>query len=95
MSKLLQIEGALRRVDSAGFQRLGEGLSVSSGVTGIPPDRSGAGRLRLLGTFAMYYAEPRAPTDSDLALIEGAAHLVLVAIEAERTQAGPLSSLLA
>jgi PAS domain S-box-containing protein len=40
----------------------------------------------VLGTFAMYYAEPRTPTEHDLARIEGAAHLALIAIESERAQ---------
>jgi PAS domain S-box-containing protein len=36
---------------------------------------------RVLGTFALYYREPRAPTDEDLALIERATHLAGIAIE--------------
>ena len=40
----------------------------------------------LLGTFAMYYAEPRSPSASDLQLIEGASHIVLIATEAERSR---------
>lgn len=40
----------------------------------------------LLGTFAMYYAEPRSPSPGDLQLIEGASHVVLIATEAERSQ---------
>ncbi len=40
----------------------------------------------LVGTFAMYYAEPRSPTASDLRLIEGAGHIVLIATEAQRSQ---------
>ena len=40
----------------------------------------------LLGTFAMYYAEPRIPSASDLQLVEGAGHIVLIAIEAERSR---------
>jgi formate hydrogenlyase transcriptional activator len=40
----------------------------------------------LLGTFAIYYAEPRNPTDCDLQLIEGAAHIAIIAIEGERSQ---------
>jgi PAS domain-containing protein len=39
-----------------------------------------------LGTFAMYYAEPRRPSASDLQLIEGAAHIALIATEAERSR---------
>jgi formate hydrogenlyase transcriptional activator len=40
----------------------------------------------VLGTFGMYYAEPRSPTDSDRHLITGAGHLALIAIEGERAQ---------
>jgi len=36
---------------------------------------------RVLGTFALYYREPRAPTGEDLALIERATHLAGIAIE--------------
>ncbi|HEY7635969.1 MAG TPA: sigma 54-interacting transcriptional regulator [Gemmatimonadales bacterium] len=41
----------------------------------------------VLGTFAMYYGEPRAPTARELARVEGAAQLALVAIESERARA--------
>jgi PAS domain S-box-containing protein len=40
----------------------------------------------VLGTFCMYYQEPRAPTSKDLQLIELATHLVRVAIERDRAQ---------
>jgi formate hydrogenlyase transcriptional activator len=40
----------------------------------------------LLGTFAMYYGEPRSPTASDLELIENAAHIAVIAIEGERAR---------
>jgi signal transduction histidine kinase len=36
---------------------------------------------RVLGTFALYYREPRAPTDEDVGLIERATHLAGIAIE--------------
>lgn len=36
---------------------------------------------RVVGTFAMYYRQPRAPTPAELQTIETAAHLVGVAIE--------------
>ncbi len=36
---------------------------------------------RVLGTFALYYREPRRPTEDDLQLIEYATHLTLIAIE--------------
>jgi PAS domain S-box-containing protein len=40
----------------------------------------------VVGTFAMYYRQPRTPTDAELRTIEMAAHLVGVAIEHERAQ---------
>src|SRR5713101_4331158 len=40
----------------------------------------------VLGTFGMYYAEPRTPSDSDLQLIEGAGHVAVIAIEGERSR---------
>ena len=40
----------------------------------------------MLGTFAMYYAEPRTPSESDLRLIEGAGHVAVIAIEGERSR---------
>ena len=41
----------------------------------------------VLGTFGMYYREPRAPTGRDMALAEGAAQLAVIAIESEQNQA--------
>src|SRR6266478_2264152 len=41
---------------------------------------------QVLGTFGMYYAEPRTPSETDLRLIEGAGHLAVIAIEGERSQ---------
>src|SRR5690349_554995 len=41
----------------------------------------------VLGTFGMYYREPRTPTARDLARAQGAAQLAVVAIESERAQA--------
>jgi formate hydrogenlyase transcriptional activator len=42
---------------------------------------------QVLGTFGMYYAEPRTPSETDLRLIEGAGHIAVIAIEGERSQA--------
>src|SRR6266550_4109936 len=42
---------------------------------------------QVLGTFGMYYAEPRTPSTTDLRLIEGAGHIAVIAIEGERSQA--------
>jgi GAF domain-containing protein len=41
---------------------------------------------QVVGTFAMYYRRPRAPTAAELRVIETAAHLVGIAIEHKRTQ---------
>jgi len=47
----------------------------------------------VLGTFAMYYAEPRAPAARDLVRVETAAQLALIAIESERAQTALQSAL--
>jgi formate hydrogenlyase transcriptional activator len=41
---------------------------------------------QVLGTFALYSSESRGPTDADLALIEGAGRIALIAIEGQRSQ---------
>ncbi|HEU5312893.1 MAG TPA: GAF domain-containing protein, partial [Candidatus Udaeobacter sp.] len=41
---------------------------------------------KVLGTFAMYYREPRSPTSGDLGLIELATHLVRIAVERNRAE---------
>jgi len=41
----------------------------------------------VLGTFAMYYGEPRTPSSRDLQLIEDAGHIAVIAIEGERARA--------
>ena len=41
---------------------------------------------QVLGTFALYAPESRVPTDADLALIEGAGRIALIAIERQRSQ---------
>jgi len=40
----------------------------------------------VLGTFAVYYREPRGPTPSDLEIIEGTAQLARIAIEHKHTE---------
>ncbi|HKE93858.1 MAG TPA: GAF domain-containing protein, partial [Povalibacter sp.] len=40
----------------------------------------------VLGTFCMYYGQPRRPTTADLELIEDAARLAVIAIEGEQAQ---------
>ena len=41
--------------------------------------------LQVLGTFGMYYAEPRTPSQTDLQLIEGVGNIAVIAIEGERS----------
>src|SRR5260370_2221883 len=41
---------------------------------------------QVLGTFGMYYTEPRTPRETDLRLIEGAGHIAVIAIEGHPTQ---------
>jgi len=41
---------------------------------------------KVIGTFAMYYLHPRAPTEAELRTIEMAAHLVGIAVEHKRAQ---------
>jgi PAS domain S-box-containing protein len=41
---------------------------------------------KVLGTFCMYYREPRSPNPGDIELIELATHLVRVAIERDRAE---------
>ncbi|MCK5943986.1 MAG: response regulator [Planctomycetes bacterium] len=42
---------------------------------------------KVLGTFALYYAEPRSPSDEELALVANAAHVAGVAITRTHRQA--------
>src|SRR5260370_534832 len=48
---------------------------------------------RVLGTFAVYSPECRVPTDDDLALIEAAGHVTLLAIERQRSHEALTSAL--
>ena len=48
---------------------------------------------QVLGTFAIYSPEPRLPTHEDLALIEGAGRIALIAIERQRSQEALRSAL--
>src|SRR5713101_1402630 len=47
----------------------------------------------VLGTFGMYYTEPRTPSETDLRLIEGAGQIAVIAIEGERSQKSLRSAL--
>jgi PAS domain S-box-containing protein len=62
-------------------------LAVSHGLRASwsQPLITNAGAV--IGTFAMYYAEPRVPDVSDLELIEAAGQIALIAIQLERSQA--------
>jgi PAS domain S-box-containing protein len=42
---------------------------------------------QVLGTFAIYYREPRTPGESDFELIAAAGHIAVIAIEGERARA--------
>jgi formate hydrogenlyase transcriptional activator len=48
---------------------------------------------QVLGTFGILSAEPRVPTDADLALIQAAGRLALIAIERQRSQEALRSAL--
>ncbi|HEY4051094.1 MAG TPA: PAS domain-containing protein, partial [Acidobacteriaceae bacterium] len=60
---------------------LGYGLRAAWSQPLLSKDR------QVLGTFGMYYAEPRVPSETDLRLIESAAHIAAIAVEGERSQA--------
>jgi PAS domain S-box-containing protein len=61
-------------------------LAVSHGLRASwsQPLITSAGTV--LGTFAMYYAEPRVPEAADLDLIEAAGQIALIAIQLEQSQ---------
>lgn len=60
------------------------GLSHGLRACWSTPIFSGDGKV--LGTFAMYYREPRSPSSRDVQVIERATHLAAVAIERERAE---------
>jgi PAS domain S-box-containing protein len=47
----------------------------------------------VLGTFGMYYTEPRTPSETDLRPIEGASHIAVIAVEGERSRKALRSAL--
>src|SRR5713226_3164072 len=61
-------------------------LALSSGLRAAWSQPLLSKDREMLGTFAMYYAEPRSPSESDLRLIEGAGHVAVIAIEEERAR---------
>jgi PAS domain S-box-containing protein len=62
-------------------------LAVSHGLRASWSQPLIASAGTVLGTFAMYYAEPRVPDAADLELIEAAGQIALIAIQLERSQA--------
>jgi GAF domain-containing protein len=65
--------------DDARDLTLGHGFSAAWSEPLISKDGE------VLGTFAMYYPEPRTPQSSDFELINVAGHIALIAIELERS----------
>ncbi len=61
-------------------------LALSHGLRAVwyQPFISSDGEM--LGSFAMYYREPREPSDGDLQLISRVAHLAMIAVQRDRAQ---------
>ena len=59
-------------------------LALASGLQACWSEPIWGSGKRLLGTFAMYYPQPKSPTDLDIQLIEEAAVLAGMAIERRR-----------
>jgi formate hydrogenlyase transcriptional activator len=60
-------------------------LTLSHGFTAAWSEPLISKDGEVLGTFAMYYPEPRTPLSSDFELINGAGHIALIAIELEHS----------
>src|SRR5260370_42553950 len=58
-------------------------LALSNGLRAAWSQPLLSKHQQMLGTFAMYYAEPRTPTESDLQPIEGAGPVAVTGIEGE------------
>jgi formate hydrogenlyase transcriptional activator len=61
-------------------------LALSHGLRAVWSQPLLSKNQEILGTFCVSYAEPRAPNETDLRLIEGAGHIAVIAIEGERSQ---------
>jgi formate hydrogenlyase transcriptional activator len=61
-------------------------LAVAHGIRASWSQPLLAKNREVLGTFCMYYGQPRRPTDEDLQLIEDAARLAVIAIEGARAE---------
>src|SRR6267378_3774260 len=62
------------------------GIALSNGIRAAWSEPILTKDNQVLGTFAIYSAESRVPTDADLALIEAAGRLALIAIERQQSQ---------
>ncbi|HEV3345308.1 MAG TPA: sigma 54-interacting transcriptional regulator, partial [Pirellulales bacterium] len=69
------------------------GLALRNGIRAAWSEPILTKENQVLGTFAVYSAEPRVPTDADLALIEAAGRVALIAIERQRSQEALRSAL--
>jgi formate hydrogenlyase transcriptional activator len=61
-------------------------LALSNGLRAAWSQPLLSKHQQMLGTFAMYYGEPRTPSESDLQLIEGAGRVAVIAVEGERSR---------
>jgi len=62
-------------------------LALSNGIRAAWSEPILTKDNEVLGTFAVYSHEARVPSEEDLALIKGAGHIALIAIERQRAQA--------
>ena len=62
-------------------------LAIRNGIRAAWSEPILSKDAEVLGTFSLYLREPRAPTDEDLVLIQGAAQIALITIERQRAQA--------
>ncbi len=62
-------------------------LALSNGIRAAWSEPILTKDNEVLGTFALYSHEARVPSEEDLALIKGAGHIALIAIERQRAQA--------
>jgi len=61
-------------------------IALSNGIRAAWSEPILTNENQVLGTFAVYSSEPRGPADADLALLEAAGRLALIAIERQRSQ---------
>lgn len=68
-------------------------LALSNGIRAAWSEPILTKDNEVLGTFAIYSHEARVPSEEDLALIKGAGHIALIAIERQRSQEALRSAL--